>query len=1147
MSDKGTFETIITEVSRLLKPIATAYSAGSEGIDSFCSEAGIDLDIILKPASVQDLNNAVKSIVSIYNSLSDIAENGTIDLSKLPDYINDIKSVVSAFDALNNLQLNSGIPAEFANIGNQLFDYLVINYLFKHHPDIYFFLLFCGILDDGSEGDYPIPKLHLSRVPTLMGDPKDIASIVYKWGTNDFRSSLILLRLNPMLAFLGLPTSMEPIEDAVRLPRIDADNTIGDQQLRIPLYEEEKNNQNIELGVAFVPLAQDGAKSKGIGIAPYGVGDFSDLISLDDNWKLRIKASIEALSPWGIGIRPEGDDILGVNNSSAPSKAQLQITIERDFGDGQRYILLGTTDGPRIELGTVGLKFGLEYDGELDFFIELPIRDLRAVINAGEGDGFLKKVLPKKGVESNFDLALGFSLTKGIYFRGCAGLEISLATHIALGPLEFQSLKIALKIIDGKIPITIGAGIKADLGPLKATVENMGIKATFSFPDSGGNLGPADLSLGFKPPNGVGLVVDAGVVKGGGYLFFDFDKGEYAGALELTFSEFLSLKAIGLISTKMPDGSQGFSLIIIITAEFVIQLGYGFVFLGAGGLLGLNRTVKLQPLAEGVRSGATANILFPTNIVENAPRIISDMRIFFSIENNKFLIGPMVKLGWGTPTLISIALGIVIEIRINEGGGIERIAILGVLKCILPDEEAALLVLQVNFIGAIDFEKKVAFFFASIFESRLLFITIEGEMGVLVAWGEDANFLVSVGGFHPRFSPPPLPFPVPKRVAFNILNQPWGKIRVEGYFAVTTNTVQFGAKLELYFGFSALKIEGHVGFDALFQFDPFYFIIEISGKVSLKVFGIGLFSISLKFSLEGPTPWHAKGYGKIKFLFFSIKARFDKTWGSSRNTTLPPIEALPILEKEFLNIQNWQAVAPDSNNLLVSLRKLDDTSASSVNEIALHPIGTLRISQRAVPLKIRLDKIGNQKPEDANRFEIEAGGAFTRKGDIKESFARAQFQDLKDSKKLSSPAYEKEVGGLELSATGRQFRSGKMTVRHVRYELITIDTAYKRFKLKFFSWLQVLFGHFFMNNAASLSKISYRTKKELQPFTDGIKVFPDEYVVVFNKNNKPYTKKSSKFSSHASAEDFMAQEIGKNPQIKELLHVIPSSEVNKAA
>ncbi len=137
--------------------------------------------------------------------------------------------------------------------------------------------------------------------------------------------------------------------------------------------------------------------------------------------------------------------------------------------------------------------------------------------------------------------------------------------------------------------------------------------------------------------------------------------------LELTFQDFLSLKAIGIISTKMPDGSDGFSLLVIITAEFTIQLGYGFVFLGAGGLLGLHRTMKLEPLAEGIRTGATANIMFPTNVIENAPQIISDLKEFFPIGQDKFLIGPMAKLGWGTPTLISISLWIKIVEWIRNG------------------------------------------------------------------------------------------------------------------------------------------------------------------------------------------------------------------------------------------------------------------------------------------------------------------------------------------------------------------------------------------------------------------------------------------------------------------------------------------------
>ena len=80
-------------------------------------------------------------------------------------------------------------------------------------------------------------------------------------------------------------------------------------------------------------------------------------------------------------------------------------------------------------------------------------------------------------------------------------------------------------------------------------------------------------------------------------------------------------------------------------------------------------------------------------------------------------------------------------------------------------------------------------------------------MGLLVAFGDDANFVLTVGGFHPRFSPPPLPFPVPRRIAIDILNSPTAKLRVEGYFAVTTNTAQFGAPPRLSSA-STLNVEG---------------------------------------------------------------------------------------------------------------------------------------------------------------------------------------------------------------------------------------------------------------------------------------------------------------------------------------------------
>src|SRR4029078_9274709 len=104
---------------------------------------------------------------------------------------------------------------------------------------------------------------------------------------------------------------------------------------------------------------------------------------------------------------------------------------------------------------------------------------------------------------------------------------------------------------------------------------------------------------GFKPPTGAGISLNAGPISGGGFL--SIKDGRYAGALELKIYS-VAVKAFGVIDTKLPDGSAGFSFVIVISAEFTpIQLGLGFTLLGVGGLIGINRRVDGKALEAAVR------------------------------------------------------------------------------------------------------------------------------------------------------------------------------------------------------------------------------------------------------------------------------------------------------------------------------------------------------------------------------------------------------------------------------------------------------------------------------------------------------------------------------------------------------------------
>jgi hypothetical protein len=586
----------------------------------------------------------------------------------------------------------------------------------------------------------------------------------------------------------------------------------------------------------------------------------------------------------------------------------------------------------------------------------------------------------------------------------------------------------------------------------------------------------------------------------------------------------------------MPDGGEGFSLLVIITVEFTpgIQLGMGFSLVGLGGLLGLNRTMMLEALMVGVKTGTVNAIMFPQgDIIANAPRIISDLRTIFPPYRGKFLIGPMAKLGWGSPTLVSVSLGIIIEIPGN-------IAILGVLRLALPTPAEAVVVLQVAFAGAIEFDKKRLFFFASLYDSRILFMSLDGGMGLLLAWGDDATFVFTIGGFHPRFKPPPLPFPSPARLSLKILDEDNAMVRVETYFAVTSNTVQIGASAKLRFGFSAFGIEGGFGFDALFQFSPFYFIIDVNVSLKLKVAGLDLLSVRVDLSLEGPTPWRARGTGHVSLLFFEISADFDVTWGDSAETTLPPIAVVPLLTAEFNKRESWTTALPRGVNLLVSLRAETGGAAA---DLVMNPLGTLRVSQRFAPMGITLDKVGTQKPSDARKFElVVTGGALEKKRNAREQFAMAQFQNMSDSDKLSRKSFEPGDSGLELGAAGADLTTSHMARRVVRYEETLIDGEYTRHQSKS-SYSTGLFAHQLRGAAIAASRLSASYKSRFNPFgNDTVAVSGDSYVIAHGDTNRAYGTATS-FGSEAEAREHLAGIAAVNAAQARTLQVIPEYEL----
>lgn len=1104
-------------------------------------------------------NAAVAALDEIFDAIGDLPQDA--DATQIADAgQRALRALAVIVNAVNGIAAD--IESDFAGsdiltqtdivgqIARKLADYLVARLLESYYPTLSASLNLLGVIESESldepatefEAAYVRRTIHWDKLKDLLHDPVGALAanlttadevLIYRW----------LYYAGLLGVSFGLPAGFRSPDDQILrhfnddvdlLSRDDSDQLTT---LQVPLTADPA----VKPGMEFYPVQNiNTGLFTGIAAA-LGAGADTE-IPLGERYRLVAKFSANLAEGLGIRLsrtgqfRLSGNVFSGAHELADGVQFGARIGIEPiDTEWPVPLVVLGVPGGSRLQIGSGALAFGVERQGGLNLYFEGDLKDGLIELRTDDADGFIASLLPAGGISTSFSLGLGFSQRAGFYFKGSASLSIRTPLHESLGAIDVQYLGASLGVVDDDLVLDVTAGLAARFGPVSAAIDEIGIRAKFAIKDDrSGNLGPFDAGFAFKPPSGVGLVVDAGVIKGGGYLYFDPARSEYAGPVELTIGDFLSLKAIGLITTRMPDGSRRFSLLIIITAEFAppIQLGWGFRLIGVGGLLGLNRTVDLEALTNGVRTGTASSILFPVDPVANASRVVSDLGTIFPPAPDRFLIGPMLKLAWGTPTFIQLDLGLIIETRGNY-------AIVGVLRILVSDDEGlSILRLQSSFIGALEPDKNRGWFFAAHFDSRLITITIEGEMGVLVAGGQDKNVLVTNGGFHPQFEPPALPFPTPRRIAFNIIDGDNARIRIEGYLAVTTNTVQFGARAELYLGFSSFSIDGHLQFDVLLRRKPFYLIADVEARVALKIGGVGVFHIDIDCALSGPGPWRARGHGSISLLFVTIRKSFDESWGEVSTTVLPPIAVVPLLLEELSRPANWRALTPAANGLLVSLRKI----GAADEDLVLHPLGALEISQNALPLNVTLDRVGEQTPSDANRLGLDVvGGPFVKLRDAVRSFAPAEFRNLSDDERLSAAPFQDQPSGLVAGAAGNLTRSGHTVKRSVRYELTTIDTLYRRFAPQDTHTNATLFDHLLVNAAVAQSTLSAANRKTKQPFIDRVDVFEERFAVVSVTDFRA-APGTADFASESEAREWMRQAAAQDPAVGTRFQVVPAAE-----
>ncbi len=1167
MAEDSFIDQVLGGLQKAVEPLTDAL-ASPEEFETFLAEFGWTLDTA---ADVAALNTAFSSITSKLDDVKTASPTTLVTL--IPGLLNDIKdlknTVATGLYPFNQPEFwkTTDTTAPDQSFPKEVFDYLLMTYLQENVGGVYGILLFAGIFSEDEMPKTPLADTSVppraayfrrsvdwSRLPDFLSNPYSSVLETYAWDSaTPFDHKKFLNNLAGLAAFLPVISKSDVISPSLQALYFDARSEDTPDDLRnlilIPAVPSDATDgiaKPVQIAIVAMPIPETGTTTGdpvGFAVMPVIGTGASTEFSFGSNTTLTLSGDISVI-PVQVEFRPGEIGLSEISLDALAGRTSFSASVElkTELPADAPLVLFGVAGSSRFELQKAHVS--LTVDGtvsDFEYIIEGGADQARVVIDLSSADGFLQNVIGTEPIIIDVPLVVSWSSKKGFCFSGTGALfQVTLPLHLTiLDTISIDAISVAIEAPSDDDPsLTIAANAGLTLGPLVGFVENAGFKLTLIENPGSGMLGDLDVGFAFKPPTGLGLSINSQGFTGGGFLFLDNEKGEYAGGLELKFQDAIHLTAIGILNTKLPDG-DGFSLLLIISAEFTpIQLSYGFTLNGVGGLLGYNRSMNADALRQGLKNGVLESILFPSDIVANADKILSDIASVFPIREGQFIFGPMAKLGWGTPTIITAELGLLIEVPDPI-----QLALAGIIESILPDKDHAILKLKVAFIGIISFEEKMISFDASIYDSKLLTFTLSGDMALRIVWGSEPNFLLSVGGFHPDFDPPPLSLPDLQRLTVKLLSGNNPRLSLETYFAVTSNTVQFGARIDAYAEAWEVWIKGHLSFDALFQFSPFYMTVDLDGAVDVGSGSEVLFSVSFHLALSGPTPWHANGYASFRVLLVKVKVKFDKTFGEEQNTTLPDVAVLPLLKAALENPANWIAELPESNNAGVSIREI----MLGDNEILASPAGTLGISQKVVPLGLTIDKFGAQKPSDGNEFsisEILVDGEETETSSVEDYFAPANFEEMSDAEKLSRKSYEKMKSGAVLDSLNA-LESGDYVIRKLEYESVVIDTPRLKFSAGKVDQLLGDFQWLLNGNAASKSQRGQINRKFSALAPAAIETIQESFTVVSTETLSAFDNVSA-HGSEAAANAYMNTLLKSDPALKTQVQVVPTYLIDVA-
>jgi len=512
--------------------------------------------------------------------------------------------------------------AQLPGFEDRFYEYVFVTGLEREVPLLFAILALLGVVErtnatvvspSGESIIISQRKLFTDRVGQFFSDPNGLLRDVYGWSTPSIDTAKLFANLERFATLLGpTPSRPFPTEElaATYGVNVATDTTQLTRRLLFPLGS--LGDLDFTLDLYAVPQPPQSTTPQPLALTVDVDAGGTLTIPLMNSLDLELEVEGQVAEGLGLLLRPGQDpklfsSVFGTGGGSSLPSGSIELRLVKtvdpndSVGADTDQELLSITGGSsiRAKVLSASLKGSAGGGAGADVAIAVAAKQAVAQFSFSDADGFIGSTAPKSGISVPFDIGLSWSLRSGVTFTLSGGLEVTLPLSLSIGPVTVKAVRLKVNL-NNTLGLAATADVGAAFGPVAVTIQNVGASIGLAF--KRGNLGIFEAAAGFLPPNGLGVAVKSGPVSGGGFISFDPGAGRYSGALELSIYS-IAVKAFGLIETKIPGG--GFSFVIVISAEFTpIQLGLGFTLNGVGGLVGINRTVDGNALADQVRDVA---------------------------------------------------------------------------------------------------------------------------------------------------------------------------------------------------------------------------------------------------------------------------------------------------------------------------------------------------------------------------------------------------------------------------------------------------------------------------------------------------------------------------------------------------------------